>query len=103
VVPKEKVKILRWKIWEVSNYGNETIEFSGDEVQPGMTFNFFNCEKTKVIIVGKCKNLMLQRCKKMDIQIDEALSMMEVIKCEGVKVRIQKKLQTLNIELCNEV
>lgn len=50
IVPKNPVKVLRFKTWEVSNYVNETITFSGDEVQPGMTFNFFNCEKTKVVI-----------------------------------------------------
>ena len=101
VVPKTPVKVLRFKTWEVSNYVGETITFSGDEVQPGMTFNFFNCEKTKVVIQGKCKNLMLQRCKKFEIKIDEAVSMLEVIKSEGIKVTVEKRLPQVSIELCN--
>jgi len=56
---KEPVKVLKFKTWEISNYGKETLTFSAEEVQPGMTFNFFNCEKTKVVVEGKCKNLML--------------------------------------------
>ena len=103
VVPKEPVKILKFKTWEVSNYGAETIEFTEDDVQPGMTFNFFNCTKTKVVIPGKCKNLMLQRCKKMDITINEAMSMMEVIRCEDTKIRIQTKVPCVSIELCNGI
>jgi hypothetical protein len=53
------VKVLKFKTWEVSNYGAETIVFKEEEVLPGMTFNFFNCEKTKVVVPAKCKNLML--------------------------------------------
>ena len=44
---------------------------------------------------------MLQRCKKFEIKIDEAVSMMEVIKSEGVKVHIEKKLPQVSVELCN--
>jgi len=72
--PKQPVKILRFKTWEISNYGAETLTFPAAEVNPGMTFNFFNCEKTKVVIEGKVKNVMLSRCKKMDIKIDETMS-----------------------------
>jgi len=55
---KEPSKVQKWKTWEVSNYGAETVHFKAEEVQTGMTFNFFNCEKTKIIIEGKCKNIM---------------------------------------------
>ena len=100
---KEPVKIKKWNTWEISDWKNDTLKFSGDDVAPGVTFNFFNCEKLKVEIEGKCKNLMIQRGKKIDITIDEAISMMEVIKSEGIKIKVQKRLPCISIELCNEV
>lgn len=36
----------------------------------------------------------------MEIQIDEALSMMEVIKCENIKVKVEKKLPCISVECC---
>jgi len=72
--PKPPVKNLRFKTWEISNYGAETLVFPAAEVNPGMTFNFFNCEKTKVVIEGKFKNAMFSRCKKVDFKMDEAVS-----------------------------
>ena len=101
--PKAPVKVLRFKTWEISNYGAETLHFPAAEVNPGMTFNFFNCEKTKVVIEGKFKNVMLSRCKKMDIKMEEAMSMMEILKSEAIKVTVIKKCPMISIELSNGV
>jgi adenylyl cyclase-associated protein len=100
---KEPVKLLKFKTWEISNYGAETITFKGDEVQVGMTFNFFNCEKTIVIIEGKCKNIMMSKCKKVDLKVDETMSMIEVIGGEAIKIRVEKKVPTVSIERSNGV
>jgi adenylyl cyclase-associated protein len=100
---KPPVKVLRFKTWEISNYGAETLTFPASEVNPGMTFNFFNCEKTKVIIEGKFKNVMFSRCKKIDFKMDEAMSMVEIIKSEGMKMHVSKKCPQISIELSNEV
>ena len=101
--PKAPVKVLRFKTWEISNYGAETLIFPAAEVNVGMTFNFFNCEKTKVIIEGKFKNGMLSKCKKMDIKMDEAMSMMEMLRCEGIKLTVIKKCPAISVELSNGV
>jgi adenylyl cyclase-associated protein len=101
--PKPPVKVLRFKTWEISNYGAETLHFPAAEVNPGMTFNFFNCEKTKVVIEGKFKNAMLSRCKKIEIKMDECLSMMEILKSENVKVTVGKKCPMVSVELSNGV
>lgn len=99
-VPKKPTKIQRGKTWEVSNYVNEKVVFTEEEVNmPGMTFNFFNCEKTKVKIPGKIKNFMLMRCKKFDIEIDEAVSMGEILRSEQVKLYVNTSLRTVSIEL----
>jgi hypothetical protein len=66
-----------------------------------MTFNFFNCEKTKVIIEGKFKNVMFSRCKKVDFQMEEAMSMAEILKSEGMKITVLKRCPQISIELSN--
>ena len=101
--PKPPVKVLRFKTWEISNYGAETLHFPAAEVNPGMTFNFFNCEKTKVVIEGKFKNAMLSRCKKMEIKMDECMSMMEILKSENIKMTVLKKCPMVSVELSNGV
>ena len=85
---KQPSKIQKFKLWEISNYGDETLVFKKEEMMPGMTFNFFNCEKTKVVIEGKIKNAMLSRCKKVDITVEEVVSTVEIIKSEAIKARI---------------
>ena len=64
-VPKKPEKELRGMTWNVSNYINDEIVFDEFDAGPGMTFNFFGCEKLKVTIPDKIKNFMLQRCKRM--------------------------------------
>jgi hypothetical protein len=68
-VKKDPVKVLKLKTWECSYFVGETITFEESEVDPNMTFNFFNCEKCTVVIKGKFKNAMFQRCKKIDLSL----------------------------------
>ena len=96
---KAPVKVLRFKTWELSNYGDETVVFPAAEVNPGMAFNLFNCEKTKIVVEGKFKNMMLSRCKKVQVTVDELISTLEVIKSEDIKVNVSKKCPTISVEL----
>ena len=100
---KAPVKILRFKTWEISNYGDETVVFAASEVNPGMAFNMFNCEKTKIVVQGKCKNIMLSRCKKVHVTVDEMISTLEIIKSEDIKVFVEKKCPTISVELTQGV
>lgn len=76
--------------WEVMNYVNDEIKFDEDDLGPGMTINFFNCEKLKVVVPCKIKNFMFQRCKRVEIDIVACVSMAEIIKSERVKVNVEK-------------
>ena len=55
------------------------------------------------MIEGKFKNAMLSRCKKIEIKMDECLSMMEILKSEDVKVTVGKKCPMISVELSNGV
>jgi len=68
-----------------------------------MAFNMFNCEKTKVVLQGKCKNMMLSRCKKVHVTVDEMISTLEIIKSEDVKVFVEKKCPMIAVELTQGV
>ena len=46
---------------------------------------------------------MLSKCKKMNITVDESVSMGEVLKCEKVKLTINKKVPCVTIELSNGI
>jgi adenylyl cyclase-associated protein len=95
--------VQRGSFWEVSNFIDEDIVFEEDDVYAGMTFNFFNCEKCKVTIPGKFKNFMLNKCKRMELNIDSCVSMGEVIKCERIKLYIENTVPQVSIELSNGV
>jgi len=103
VVPKEPVKVKKGKIWECSNYKNETLKFEGSEVDIGTGFNFFNCERCKVIIVGKFKNFMFQRCKRIQFSVEECVSIGEIINSDDFKVTVQDRLPTVSVEKSNGV
>ena len=100
---KTPVKVLKYKTWEVSNYVGETVEWTADEIQPGMTFNFYSCEKCTFVIPAKCKNVMMSRCKKSSFTIDSTMSMVEMIRCEDVKLYVITKIPTISVQLCNGV
>lgn len=100
---KQPSKVLKWKLWEISDYGAETLHFKADEVEVGMTFNFFNCNKTKVIIEGRCKNVMFSRCKKVDVKFGSVMSGVEFINCESIKAHILDSVKNIAIERCTEV
>ena len=71
--------------WNVSNYVNDEIVFTEDEIySTGFTINFFGCEKFKVTIPVKIKNFMLQRCKRVEIHVVSCVSMGEIIKSENI-------------------
>ena len=88
-MPKKPVKVLKFRTWEVSNYVNDEITFEEDDIESGMTFNFFSCEKLKVKIPGKFKNFMLQKCKNIELHVVACVSMGEIIKSERIQIHVE--------------
>lgn len=90
--------------WEICNYIDEEITFDPeDDVGAHMAFNFFNCEKIKVTIPGKFKNFLLNKCKRVELNVDSCVSMGEIIKCERIKVYVEETVPQISVELCNQV
>lgn len=87
---KPATKLQRGMAWEYSYYKKKDgdIVVEEDDAQPGMSFNFYNCENVKVTIPKKVKSILLSRCKKVDLKFDETIAMVEVIRSDECKVRI---------------
>ena len=69
--PAPPVRTLKGNKWVVENYVNETIRFDDpDEINKRVSFEFFNCNKCKIELVGKCQNISVQSCKQTSISTD---------------------------------
>ena len=79
--PKVPVKEKRGNKWVVENFSNETINFGEDELDNRTTFEFFNCSKVEVNLVGKCQYMTIQSCKGFKIHVDKVISQIEIFKC----------------------
>lgn len=102
-VKKNPVKVLKFNAWEVSDFVGETIVFAAKDVKPNMSFNFFNCEKCDITIEGKSKTAMFSKCKKMNVKIEQTVSMVEIMKGTDSKFTILKSVPQLNVEHCNGI
>ena len=72
--PKQPLKEKRGNKWVIENYTSETINFGEEELDNRTTFEFFNCNKVEVHLVGKCQNITLQSCKGTKIHVDKVIS-----------------------------
>jgi len=66
---------------------NDSITFPAEEVNFGMTFGIFNCKDTTVTVMGKCKSILLEGCKKVTLIVDKVVSQVEVLNCGVVKIK----------------
>ena len=91
--------------WEFSHYKKKDgdIIIDEDDSQPGMSFNFYNCENIKVVIPKKIKSILLSRCKKVDLKFDETIAMVEVIRSDECKVRIMVGNKRVEAQHCQQL
>lgn len=98
---KEPSSMKKGMIWEFADYNKATIKLEEEQVDPKMTYNFFNCERCVIIIPGKIKGVMLSRCKGSKLQCDTVISTVEIIKSNDVKIYPKISMPYISIEGCN--
>jgi len=88
--------------WEFSYYKKKDgdIIISEDDAQPGMKFNFYNCENIKIVIPNKILSVLMSRCKKVDLKFDETISMVEIIRSDECKLRIMVGCKRVEAQHC---
>ena len=91
-VKKEPKKEMRFNTWYLENYGKEVLKFdSEDDVSPSYGFVLINCKDTQVVIVGKCKSIMLEACTNVKIVFDSVVTAAEVINSKKVTFTIKEQ------------
>ena len=102
-VAKTPTREKKGKIWELCYYKEETIKFEGKDVDNGVMFKFFNCEKCHIVIIGKFKGFLFSRCKRINFQLEDCISLGEMLNCDDMKVTPFKALPCLSVEKSNGV
>lgn len=90
-VVKEPKKEMKFNTWYLENYGKEVLKFEGeDDVSPSYGFVLINCKDTQVVIVGKCKQVMLEACTNVKVVFDSVVTSAEVINCKKITFTIKE-------------
>jgi Adenylate cyclase associated (CAP) C terminal len=91
-VKKEPTKEMKFNTTYLQNYGKEVLKFDNeDEVSPSYGFVLINCKDTQVVIVGKCKSIMLEACTNVKIVFDSVVTAAEIINCKKITFTIKEQ------------
>ena len=81
---------MKFNTWYLENYGKEVLKFEGeDDVSPSYGFVLINCKDPQVVIVGKCKQVMLEACTNVKVIFDSVVTSAEVINCKKITFTIK--------------
>lgn len=95
-------KVQRGKMWDVSNYENETLEFGEKDIDLSTFFMITNCVKSNFIIKGKFNNVSMTNCKNCALIIDTVIASVEIIKGDEVKLQVNEKAPQVIIDRSNK-
>ena len=78
--------------------GSKTDPDFGEEVKMNLAFNLTWSENTNLIINGKIKGMQIEGCKNCAIIVEEVVTAIELMNCEGVKIQIAKKVNQVIVD-----
>lgn len=67
------------------------------------TVYVFKCQKSVIQVKGKPNSITIDSCKKVDLVFENALSQVEIINSDSVRVQCTGKAPSINIDGCNSV
>lgn len=67
------------------------------------TVYVFKCEKSVIQVKGKPNSIVIDSCKKVDLVFENALSQVEIVNSDSVRVQCTGKAPSINIDGCNSV
>jgi hypothetical protein len=94
--------VVKGKGIEACFFDSETLEFGESDVDYKTACNFIRSTKTNFIIKGKAKVVNMEGCKNCALIVDEVVTTIELINCEGVKVQVVKKTGNFVIDRCHQ-
>lgn len=93
---------LQGKKWMVEyQSGNQECVIEVTDIKH--TIYLFKCEKSVVQIKGKCNSISIDSCKKVDLVFENALSQVEIVNSDSIRVQCTGKAPSINIDGCNSV
>lgn len=102
MVKGEPVCALQGKKWTVENqYDNRTIEINCESMKH--TVYVYRCEKSTIQVKGKVNSISIDNCKKVDLVFEDALSQVEIVNSDSIKVQCIGNAPSINIDGCQSV
>lgn len=98
----EPVCALQGKKWCVENqYDNNTIEINCESMK--QTVYVYRCERSTIQVKGKPNSIAIDSCKKVDLVFEDALSQVEIVNSDSVRVQCTGNAPSINIDGCQSV
>lgn len=84
--------------WSVENQSDKeglvTVNIGGLKE----TVYILNCIGAKILIVGKCKSITVDNCKKTTVTFDNAMATCEVVNCARMNIHCTEKVSSVSID-----
>ena len=93
-------KVVKNNLIEACFYEGETLTFEGDDVGINSAVSFIRSEKTNFIVSGKIKVVNIEGCKNCAVVLDDVITQIELMNCEGMKVQIKGKAMQFIVDRC---
>jgi len=85
------------KKWEVENYvGNQSIEVNVTESKQSVYI--FKCIDSVIVVKGKVNNIVLDNCKKCGVCFESAISSVDIVNSQSIKVQVTGSVPTVSID-----
>ncbi|KAI0564975.1 CARP motif [Gracilaria domingensis] len=99
---KKPVCELSGKKWSVE-YQKDNQEVIVEVASMKHTVYVYKCEKSVIQVKGKCNSISIDSCKKVDLVFEDALSQVEIVNSDSVRVQCTGNAPSINIDGCNSV
>ena len=87
---------------EALNYVGETLTFEGEDATIQKAFNFIRSDKTNFVIKGKVKAVIAEGLTNCAIVVDNVVTAIELMNCQGVNVQITGKASQFMTDRCEK-
>jgi len=88
---------LDGKRWNVEYHKNNKCITIG-ETEPNQSVYVFKCDDCTIQVGGKCNNIVLDQCSKTGLVFQSAVSGVELINCQSMKIQVLGSVPTISVD-----
>jgi len=95
----EKLELVRGmgEKWLVENFDNKT-DILIEETLPKQGVYIVNCSNSLITVKGKVNGIIIDGCSKTGVIFDDAVSSVEMVNSQSIKVQINGQVPTVNVD-----